>query len=306
MVGLLQGTTQPGAMSLRKDQRGVSEIVGALMLVVVVSSAAFGFGVFMHQQSKITQEQKAAEQARKMEILDVASIVPLSTDLGAGCDIDPAGPTEWTSLTVRVSSRHLKETHVAGLRINGLAVQSVRVGATVHDFTLPADHPSYAPLIVDARSTVALILDNVADDGGTCSPAYNLAVPTGGSPPFPVSGGLEIAVLTHLNNAFEKSFVPPVALATLQPTPGAASSLTLIGTTSTPSTEGSSLVRWEWHVQSAVSPGVAACADDGTPEKVGHQAQVTVDLVTPTSYCFRLVVRDTDGLSSFTDIAFST
>lgn len=300
-------------MGLRKDEHGVSEIVGALMLVVVVSSAAFGFGVFMHQQSKLTQEQKAAENARKLEVLEISSLLPDGTDF---TDLDcamQAGDADWNTLTIGVTSRHLKESILAGLTVNGHAVGRVKVGATAYDLTLAPDDPSYVALKVPARQTVLIRLENVADDtpdagsggsGDGCLPGTFSFVDDVAAPPLATSDALQVQMLTSLNNVVVRPFIPPTAIVSLTPTPGGGSSYNLVGSDSTPGSEDAYIVRWEWYVEELAGAVPPPCSMAGGVDKVAHIYQFTV--MPATSYCFRLVVRDNSGLESYTDLPFST
>jgi hypothetical protein len=288
-------------MSVRQDESGVSEIVGALMLVVVVSSAAFGFGIFLHQQAKVTQAQKAADQERKLEALDLLAISPVSTDFAdAGCTLD-AGEADWNALSITIASRHLHESTLTQLSVNGLVAKTVRVGATTYDFSLPPTDPGYASLVVPARATVTLILDNVADDEAGCTPAYSFfAGAPLASAPLPTTGGLDVQVVTVLGNHLEKAFLPPTATASLEPTPGAAGTYVLVGSGSQAGSEGAFLVRWDWEVWHS-----AACGADGTGMSVlhGHRVQVT-GLVAGDDYCARLKVVDNDGLGAQAELQF--
>src|SRR5438105_2300978 len=97
------------ARARRTDgQEAVSEIVGALMLVLVVSSAAFGFGLFLHQQQKETQAQQAAELAVKLEKVAVQGVLPdAAADACAGT---PAPAGTWSGLAFTLTSRHLHDS----------------------------------------------------------------------------------------------------------------------------------------------------------------------------------------------------
>lgn len=116
-------------MSVRTDERGVSEIVGALMLVVVVSSAVFGFGLFLSQQAKLTQEQKAAELQRQLEQLEIGSVLPLADAFDGSCTPIGGIDDSWHSLAFRVTSRHLRDSTLTAFRVNDLVVRHLAVVA---------------------------------------------------------------------------------------------------------------------------------------------------------------------------------
>src|ERR1051326_3547410 len=90
----------------------VSEVVGALLLVLVVSSAAFGFGLFVHQQARLTEAQKAAEAERQLEKVEVRAIAPLDA-FDASCAAGSDGT--WDSLTLTLASLHLHDSRIVAL-----------------------------------------------------------------------------------------------------------------------------------------------------------------------------------------------
>jgi hypothetical protein len=111
-------------------EQAVSEIVGALLLVLVVSSAAFGFGLFLHQQQKETQAQQAAELAIRLEKLSLAAVAPAAGAFDASCPGIP-GDASWHALTATVTSLHLHDSVLASLRLNHATVRTaILVGAT--------------------------------------------------------------------------------------------------------------------------------------------------------------------------------
>jgi hypothetical protein len=226
-----------------------------------------------------------------------------------------AGDADWNTLTIGVTSRHLKESILAGITVNGHAVGRVKVGATPYDLTLAPDDPSYVALKVPARQTVWIVLENVADDtpnalgggsGDGCAPpdapAFSF-VDDVTAPPLATSDALQVQVLTTLNNVVVRPFIPPTAVVSLTPTPGGGSSYNLVGSDSAPGSEDAYIVRWEWYVEELAGAVPPPCSVAGGIDKVAHIYQFTV---TPaTSYCFRLVVRDNSGLESYTDLPFS-
>lgn len=294
-------------MSLRQDESGVSEIVGALLLVVIVSSAAFGFGLFVHQQAKLTQAQKALETERRLEVLEITGLAPVATDFAdADCILD-AGAADWNTITIAVTSRHLKDTEVSALQVNGLVAKFAKVGATTHDFSLLPDDPAYAPLVIPARSSVSILLENVADDstgGDGCAPAYSFFPTTPlAAAPLPSTGALDIEVLTARGNGFQRAFIPPSALASLEATAGVANSMTLVGTASQPGSAGAFLVKWTW---SAIEADSADCLANPVPlaPTNTHRAQITTQAA--KYYCIALTVTDNAGLAGTTQITFDT
>ena len=290
-------------MSLRQDRSGVSEIVGALMLVVVVSSAAFGFGLFLHQQAKATEAQKAADLARKMERVEVTAVAPVDADFAADCTPASASDGAWNSLSVVLTSAHQQPTTIATLRVNGLVVKSATVGATTYDFSLGPADPGYQAFVLQPRQQATVVLANVATDPagytGSCASAQPYAFFGTPGPAIATSDAIHVEVLTGLTNDFERLFVPPTATASLEPVAGAPQTYALVGTASQAGTDGGFLVRWDWEYWHAT-----ACGAGGTGTALhGHRVQVT-GLVAGDDYCARLTVTDDDGLSAASELRF--
>jgi len=143
---LREDSCPPDAVSVRQDEAGVSEIVGALMLVVVVSSAAFGFGVFLHQQAKVTQAQKAQDAAVKAEHVDVRAILPV--------DLPYAGHAGWDRVAVTLTNLNTKDVRITSFRLNG------QQAAVLH----------LDPAGDDAPAVPLLRVDPSGDDTGCADP----------------------------------------------------------------------------------------------------------------------------------------
>lgn len=131
-------------------EAAVSEIVGALLLVVIVSSAAFGLGVFLHQQAKLTEAQKAAELQKQLEKLEVLSTAP--QDIGATDD--------WDRVDFTLSSLHLDASHVTLVRLNGFTVEGAILDplGTGQPLSFDPTDPYSGELAIPARSQVTVRL----------------------------------------------------------------------------------------------------------------------------------------------------
>lgn len=365
-------------MSLSKDERGVSEIVGALMLVVVVSSAVVGFGMFLSQQAKLTQEQKAAELARSLEILEITSVTPTNVDfLDGACTIDPAGDGDWNSLAFRITSLHLHDSRVSALRVNGLvvryavvdleeemvagvtvstlnavasgdfssdsvgreitgagiapgttilsfddntgdvmmsangqvdgAVPNAKLGDRHIDFNLGPGQDGYSSWKIPARNSALVTLENVANDlhSVDCLGPYSFFGTAEGA--ITTTDSIQVELVTELTNTVERVFIPPSAIATLEPTPGVADSYTLVGTRSLPGSDDAYLVKWSWEVfERPDAAGPAPCSgtvlDPAPINMSGHRLQISTD--STEEYCVRLTVTDNNGLSASTEFSF--
>jgi hypothetical protein len=223
-------------MSVRTDDAAVSEIVGALMLVLVVSSAAFGFGLFLHKQAKETEAQKAAEQAKRLEVVSVPRIHP---------DDSLAPDSDWDTLDLTLLSEHLHDSVIRQLVVNGMAVKSVEFapfdGSNVLSFD-PLD-PDYGELQVAPRQQVVVRLMDVDGGASFFAPAA----------PIAKSDPIEVELVTDLGNHVERAFSPPSAVIVLDQQGTGATSFILDGSRSETQNEGGFLTRFQWTVTPAAS-----------------------------------------------------
>lgn len=280
-----------------RDDAAISEVVGALLLVVVVSSAAFGFGLFLHAQAKATEAQKAAELEKELEKVAVQAIAPVDA-FDATCAAGSDGT--WDSVSVTLVSLHLHDTRIQTLRLNGIPVTHAWVGPTEYDFTVAGTE-----IPIKAREQLTLQLRNVDShpSGGSCPlpDAYSL----GGNQAtqaIATSDSLVVDVMTALTNSFSRVFVPPTALGALEATPGVAGAYTFVGTGSTAGAAGAFLVRWDWDYWTSATWPAACGGAGGLGPMHGHRVQVSG---LAGNYCARLTVTDNYGLSSSTDVKFA-
>lgn len=233
----------------RMSRRGLSEIVGALMLVLIVVSAATVFAIFAAQYQKTLQQQQAQAQARSLESLGILRATPSINSTGldwstvnftlASLYINPMIISEIT-----INDNPLRQYTAIALNLTSGHLQSVTVG--------PGGELNLAP-----REQV-----NVVVNCSLGSPSYSFYNGSGFT--LPVTTYVKVEVFTALQNIFTRVFIPPTALGVV----GTIETLNGTGFTSFPLLDGSqsfqpvngSLVAWNW----AVTP------DNGTA--VGEKA----------------------------------
>ena len=104
-------------MTLRRDDRGVSEIVGALMLTLIVVIAASSFAAFLAQKQNQEQQNALLQAARQQESILVQSIQPVRAP----------GADRWEALNFTLSSLHTDETTLRKVTIDDQVVRSFSV-----------------------------------------------------------------------------------------------------------------------------------------------------------------------------------
>ncbi|HTT34747.1 MAG TPA: hypothetical protein VMH78_02615 [Thermoplasmata archaeon] len=225
--------------AVRPNRWGLSEIVGALMLVLIVVSAATAFAAFAASYQKQLQAEQQVTQERSLESLVVLHAQPtLSLDGSHYVEFDftLASLSLDTSYVTSISVNHqeLERYNATGLNLTTGLVQSWVVG-------------SGEQLDIGARDQITIGVDlNVADaDYSPYTPGFVLHD----------SDYVQLDAFTYYDNDFTKVFIPPTAIpiVTQLETGSSGGGLTII-----PVLDGShsfqsgnaTIVSWSWAVTS--------------------------------------------------------
>lgn len=196
----------------RRDHRGLAEIVGTLMLVVIVVAAATAFSFFVAAYQKQLQSEETLTHDKALEDLRILALSPtLATD------------TSYIStLKVEVASLDPNAITIDGMVLNGNAVVSYGL-ANLSGTSWPygcLNGPALATpntacvLTIPADAEFFLVLNLTPGTMASISgPAYAYGTGPNTPPALTESGLLEFQLYTSLGNEFTQSFVPPVALA---------------------------------------------------------------------------------------------
>lgn len=286
-------------MSIRRDERAVSEVVGALMLVIVVTAAVASFAAFTLDQQEKVQELKVQQQRREAEDFRVLAIDPVQ---------DAGDPNQWGEVTFTVQSLSPHAVHLSGVRLNGDgAVEYTLVRQEDHDGDGVLDAVTYRvkadpdkDLNSDGdpdnneddpevellpRERFTLVLDRSADFATT--------------PAWPKATFLKLDLMTAHGNTFPFTYIPPSAVGFAAQIDG--DTFVLDASRSEPAGDAH-LVDWKWATTGA--PVGSGCSD--TAERHGRLASVDLtDCVAGTySWSWTLTVTDSDGLVADVGVTF--
>lgn len=233
--------------SFRGNRRGLAEIVGTLMLVVIVVAAATAFSFFVASYQKQVQNEETLTHNKNLENVRILALVPTE---GASSTL--------TSLLVEVASLDVNPIDVYDVTLDGNAVTYYNVtnsaGVLLGSGCLNGNPfpPSSTSCSLDlpAEAQVYLQLDlNPLDVSRTGVYSF----PFSASPEsLNESSLMNFKIYTSLGNEFVQSFVPPVALAGVT----FVSSYPILDGSdsyqpSTGTTENVSIDMWQWSVSSA-------------------------------------------------------
>lgn len=257
-------TGQPVLMSMRRllnDKRGVSEIVGALMLTLIVVVAAGSFAVFVSQKQQSAQDQQLYDQQRQQEALAITGLKPVR-NLTTG---------NFDQLNFTVASNHNLDSKVLKLTINNHVARDFWIwkigqGAVKLNWT--------SNFVIGPQEQLCINITpiNLFETGIN----------------FKATGYVEISISTGFQNSFTHVFMPPSAVISLSTeTQWNASSnnytdyLILDGSRSTAQAD-SFIVSYRWHIENATDSsnnlsfnGMKARAD--FPTKGANLVSLTVE-----------------------------
>ena len=211
--------------SLRRSDRGLSEIVGTLMLIVIVVSAATLLAAFVASYQKQLQTQEAYTHDQSLESLKI---------LGLSTALNSTG-TAYSNITFRLADESVEASSVIGIALNAVVLYNY----------------SWEDLVNQTWSSCSLSAACVL----SLSPQQQVIISTNdqsfvlGPAPLP-NQYLKIDVYTDYQNDFRQVFLPPAPIALVSETnPSGNNPITLLdGSTSFQPGGNASLVNWAWNV----------------------------------------------------------
>lgn len=219
----------------RLGGRGLSEIVGALMLVLIVVAAATTLSVFVSEYQKQVQAEQAIQQERSLESLTVLRVTPT---------LDP-NASAYTELNFTLASLYINPSVVTSVSVNDQRLM------TYNAWELNVTTGSYEWVTVAAGGQLSLgprdvvnILVNATPGPGSSFYDSNYTLPA--------TDYVKVEVFTALLNDFSRVFIPPTAvgLVTLQETWNGTAyvPVPILDATESFQPGNATLVAWTWHI----------------------------------------------------------
>jgi flagellin-like protein len=257
----------------RSDGRGLAEIVGTLMLVLIVVAAAVAFSVFVAAYQSQLQTQEAYQHDQTLESVHILNIFPNVNDSGM-----------YWSLNFTMVAEDVNPSTVTGIAINDDTVLIYNVTALQLNVT-PVQRTT---VTVSNGSDFVL----APEDEATVS--VNFTVDPFVTPLNLTSFNyVKIDVFTAYLNDFSRVFIPPSAVLLVNTVVSGGTIPTTVtvldGSQSVQPQGNATIVAWNWTVENFTG---------GTPRTawyVGEEAETDTPLVYG-SYNITLVVTNSDGL----------
>jgi flagellin-like protein len=270
--------------SFRRGQRGLAEIVGTLMLVLIVVAAATAFSFFVASSEQTNLAEKNQLQLKNLENVTIQSVMN-NPPQPSGCI--PSACTFPGSLILILSSSDIYNTSITDIAVGGDPVTSfcdVPLGCSIApptpnpNFELFAAAPGGAAYLTLVPFSVTAVTLNYS--------SFYL--------PFSYSvSSLQVQMGTTRGNEFVESLFPPIAEIGVDFVSGYP---VLDGSQSYQPHAGSSpsatIVQWVWTVTSSAGSGDP---DQGT--FYGQEAQLPAEFTPGVTYTIGLTVTNTIGLT---------
>jgi len=270
---------------MHDDRAGVSEVVGALMLVLVVVVAATSFAIFIADKQEDLQRNERIQDRNENEKLGIHSVLMYPKKDGS----------EWYNITIRISSLHSEISRIAMITVNDFVVEEFSIRKTGFDWENNTDYLSGWERLNSSEMVEIKFWPDIHFYGGDKD--------------ISISSPLKIEVSTSYGNSFEKRFLPPTSLFVIKTlTEWDSSTSTYIsipvldGSLSEHPNEGGEIMSWDWAIR--YDDDFNPITDDLEFSLKGRMARVTFP-ETPMLYTISLTVTDQYGMKSTSESTYN-
>jgi flagellin-like protein len=255
------------------SHRGLAEIVGTLMLVLIVVAAAVAFSLFVASYEKQVLAEENATHLQKLEAVRIVDITPT---------------TGWTELSLTIASGDVNYMNLTDYDLNGQPISY---------WTLPYT----LPFTINGTPTV-ITLSCEFPGNQSCdmvAPFGQVTVMLVPQVPLTPSADIKLNVFTALANDFTFTFIPPTAIAKVsyvQTGPGVTTPVfDGSGSFQTAEADNASLVSWDWTL--TATNGTVVGIYSGEEVEVGYLTSgLNTSILEGTPFHVTLTVTNSDGL----------
>ena len=292
-----KGVRRPGRR-FRFGNRGIAEVVGTLMLILIVVAASIALAAFIASYQKQLQAQQAEAQQRGLESLRVLDIAQVTTE-------PSPNQLNLTNFSFVLASEFVNPSTVSSVAVNANPLRYFLVQNISPAGGVPRCYNDSTPFVLPAFHEVEVTVNANSSDL-TLSPGH---CPFSFFSPrviLPVNAFLQIGLFTILQNTFTQVFLPPTAL----PLVGTVSQFNGRGFVNVPVLDGSqsfqsgngTLVSWNWTIDNTTGGGNVISSALG--EKLVAPFASTQTGVTLT-YKITLTLKNSNGLLGIAAFSYS-
>ena len=284
-----------GVRARRGGRRALSEIVGTLMLVLIVVSAAVAFSLFIAAYEKQLTSEQSFSQQRSLEALRVLSVVPTLNASNGGAN--------WTSLTFLLASEYVNPSVITSMSLDGTPLAEytaspVSSGGSIVT-TVAFNQTLSLPPRAQESITVTFTHYGRVPFFSFFAPGYSL----------PSSSYIKLDVFTGYQNDFSRVFVPPTAIAIVSSlvslNGGVPRSVPILDGSNSFQPVNGTLVRWAWSVAN-VTTNITGGPFPAVGEKSAFPSGLGALNGPGLKFNITLVVTNSDGLEASDAIAYTT
>jgi flagellin-like protein len=273
---------------LRRNSRGLAEIVGTLMLVLIVVAAAVAFSVFVASYQTQVQSQEAYQHDQSLESIRIQSVSP-TLNLTTG---------DFENVSFVLDANEINPSTVTEIAINGDPARSYHATELLTNVTPAVEESVTVPFgenFVLYSEDAATITINCSDPDIFVNPQVMAS-----------TDYVKIDVYTAYQNDFSRTFVPPAAVALVNTVSEGTSPIlftVLDGSLSTQPEGNASLASWDWTVYNVTD----AKSNPGSPSGSysGEEVTTSAALYVGTYYVV-LQVTNTDGLVGIDNVTYNS
>jgi flagellin-like protein len=266
--------------SVRRSDRGLSEIVGTLMLVLIVVSAATLLAAFVATYQAQLQKEQSFSHDQSLESIHILSLATKTNAAG----------TNFSSFGFTIGSEYVNPSFIVAITINNEPLKNF--SWMNYDTGATGWYEEGRDLNLSPFEEVKITTNLSAS-----SPAYSFF---NGSVPMP-NEYLKFDIYTYLQNDFSRVFLPPVPLEQVSLVNLTGSSTILLdGSTAFQPGTNATLIQWNWTItRGTTSP------TNLTPFHLGpfygEEAEFPAsDLIAGQAYNVTLALTNSDGLVATT------
>ncbi len=279
---------------LIRNTHGISNVIGALMLTLVVVSAATSFALFVSQEQQQRQEAQLKQLQIELEDLSLSSLKDLQYNETTG---------NFTKVNITIKNMHNDPSTINMIFINDYYVDQFKVYRTnriVENWKFNSskgryinqNKTGYHLFRLDSYETATIKIEN---NGSIRLPKQkNITKNT------PIT----VKIYTSLTNEFEKTFYPPTAIIKIdiQSLPGVTDDYYILDGSQSDHPGDGYIIKWDWNVTNI------SHTPDIYNETGGRKAQTPDPLFITVGYTYRvnLTVTDNYGMKATTSFEFKT
>jgi flagellin-like protein len=280
-----------------RDSRGIAEVVGTLMLILIVVAASIALAAFVASYQKQLQAQQAEAQQRSLEslkVINLAQVNPLLTNA-----------SRLANFSFVLASEFINPSEITSFTVNGNPLRFYSVTPLA-----PASGPttcnnSSTPLMLAPFEEVEITVNTDSGSTAACGYSFFSTAIT-----FSIDEFVEIGLFTVLQNTFTTVFLPPTAVALVTTLAEFSGGGSTSGFVNVPVLDGShsfqtgnaSITAWNWFVTNTTSGSTTTWSAAGEQLVAPF---VSTGFGHTYTYSIALTVADSNGLLGTSTVAYT-